>query len=116
MFTKVNVKKSVGPDGVCNKLPKICAPQLCQVFSTLFTRSLKDDIVPGVWMTSMICPIPKHNSLFDLSNYKPIAITSVVMNCFEKNFQQYLLELVKGMQDPFQFFHINQAGELNMQS
>ena len=37
VFTKVNVKKSVGPDGVCCKLLNVCAPQLCQVFFTLFT-------------------------------------------------------------------------------
>ena len=41
VFTKVNVRKSVGPDGICSKLLKVCAPQLCQVFSTLFTWSLK---------------------------------------------------------------------------
>ena len=34
IFTKVNVKRSAGPDGVCCKLLKVCAPQLCQVFST----------------------------------------------------------------------------------
>ena len=48
VFTKVNVRKYVGPDDVCSKLQKVCAPQLCQVFSTLFTWSLKDGIVPGV--------------------------------------------------------------------
>ena len=58
VFTKVNVKKSVCPDGVCSKLLKVCFPQLRQVFSTLFTWSLKDGIVPGVWKISMICPIP----------------------------------------------------------
>ena len=38
VFTKVNVKKSVGPDFVCSKLLKVRAPQLCQVFSTLLER------------------------------------------------------------------------------
>ena len=103
VFTKVNVRKSVGPDGICSKLLKVCAPQLCQVFSTLFTWSLKDCIVPGLWKTSMICPIPKNNSPSDLSDYRPIAITSVVMKCFEKIVLHHLLDLTKGMQDPFQF-------------
>ena len=103
VFTKVNVRKSVGPDGICSKLLKVCAPQLCQVFSTLFTWSLKDGIVPGLWKTSMICPIPKNNSPSDLSDYRPIAITSVVMKCFEKIVLHHLLDLTNGMQDPFQF-------------
>ena len=46
-FTKENVGKSVGLDGVCNKLLKVCAPQLSQVHSTLIACSLKDGIVPG---------------------------------------------------------------------
>ena len=79
----------------------MCAPQLCQVFSTLFTWSLKDGIVPGVWKTSTVCTFPKKTS--DLFDYKPIAITSVVMKCLNNIVRQHLLDLNKGMQDPFQF-------------
>ena len=63
VLAKVNLKKSVVQDGACCKLLKVCAPQLCQVFSTLFTWSLKDGTVPGAWKTFMICTIPKDNSL-----------------------------------------------------
>ena len=117
-INKEDVKKyslksmSVGPDGVCSKLLKVCAPQLCQVFSTQFTWSLKDGIVPGVWKTSMICPIPKNNSP---SDYRPIAITSVVMKCFEKIVLHHLLDLTKGMQDPFSL-HTSQTEALKTQS
>ena len=78
------------------------APQHCQVSSTLFIWSLKDGIVPGVWKTSTVCPIPKSNSPSVLSDYRPIAFTSVVMKCFEKIYLHHLLDLTKGMQDPFQ--------------
>ena len=44
-----------------------------------------------------------NNSPSDLSDYRPIAITSVVMKCFEKIVLHHLLDLTKGMQDPFQF-------------
>ena len=43
------------------------------------------------------------NSPSDLSDYRPIAITSVVMKCFEKIVKHNLLDLTNGMQDPFQF-------------
>ena len=89
VFIKVNVKKYIGPDVVCSNLLKVCAPQLCQVFSALFTWSLKDSIVPGVWKIS------------NLSDYIPTAITSVVMKCFQKIVLQYLLDLTKGKQNPF---------------
>ena len=103
LFTKVNVKKSVDPDGVCCKLLRVCAPQLCQVFSTLFTLSLKDGIVPVVWKTSMICPIPRNNPPSDLSDYRPTTIAYVVLKCFEKIVLHHLLDLAKGMYDLFQF-------------
>ena len=103
IFTKVNVKKYVGPDGVCCKLLNVCTPQLCQVFSTQFTWFLKGGIVSGVWKTSLICPIPENNSNSDLSDYRRITIASVVMKFFEKIVPHHLLDLTKGMQDPLQF-------------
>ena len=96
-------KKYVGPDVACSKVLKVCVLQHCQVLSTLFTWSLKDGIVPGVLKTFMICSIPKNNSPTDLSDYRPIAITSVVMKCFEKIVLLCLLDLSKGMQDPSEF-------------
>ena len=93
---------SVGPDGVCRKLLKVCAPLLCLLSSTLFTWSLKEGIVPDVWKTSMFCPIPKNNSPSNSSDYRPIAITSVTMECFEKIVLHHLLDPTNGMQDPFQ--------------
>ena len=53
----------------------------------------------------MICPIPKNYSPSDLPDYRPIAITSVVMKCFENIVLHHLLDLTKGMQDPFQFVY-----------
>ena len=91
-----------------NRWP-VCWPRWCMlqitksVYSTLYTWSLKDGIVPGVWITSMICSILKNNSPSVLPDYRPIAITSVVMKCFEKIVLHHLLDLTKGMQDPFQF-------------
>ena len=83
----------------------MCTHLLCHVFSTLFTWSLKDGIVPGVWKTSMICPIPKNNSPSDLSDYRPNAIISVVMKCFEKIVLHYLFDLTKGMPANVQLAH-----------
>ena len=36
IFTKVNVKKSVGPDGVCNKLLSVFSPTLSGVCCTVY--------------------------------------------------------------------------------
>ena len=70
VFTEVNVKRSVGPDGECSNLLKVCAPKHCQVFSTLFTWSLKDSTVPGVWKTATMCHIPQNNVPTNLSDHR----------------------------------------------
>ena len=115
VFTKSQCKKVIDPDGVCCKSLKALAPQLSQVFSTLLTWSLKDGIVPGVWKTSMIYPMPKTNSPSYLSDHRPIAITSVVTKSFEKIVVHHLLDITKGMQDPFSL-HTNKTEALKMQS
>ena len=52
VLTKVNVKKSVGLDSVCCKLLKVCAPQLCQVSSTLTGASNTAYMVLERWHCS----------------------------------------------------------------
>ena len=51
----------------------------------------------------MICPIAINNSPSELSDCRPIAITSVVMKCFEKIVLHHSLDLTKGIHDPLQF-------------
>lgn len=46
MFLKCNVRKSPGPDMITGKLLKVCADQLCDIFSDLFNLSLSQHKVP----------------------------------------------------------------------
>jgi len=41
VFKALHVRKAVGVDGICGRLLKSCAEQLCHVFSDLFSLSLK---------------------------------------------------------------------------
>lgn len=40
MFKKWNIRKSPGPDVLIGKLLRVCADQLCAIFSELFNLSL----------------------------------------------------------------------------
>ena len=53
LFVKLKTRKAVGPDGISARLLKPCASLLCQVFSILFSRSLKDCCVPNLWKNSV---------------------------------------------------------------
>jgi hypothetical protein len=103
MFRRLNMRKAVGPDGISGRTLKWCAAQLCVVFSQLFTWSLRDCTVPEVWKRSTICPVPKNNKPKQLNDYRPVALTSIVMKCFERIVLSRLLQQTQSVLDPFQF-------------
>ena len=81
---KLNTRKVIGPVNICGRLLKSCAFQLSVVFSQLFAWSLKENTVPFTWKTSGICPVPKKLYPSCLNDYRPIALTSVVMKYFKR--------------------------------
>ena len=103
LFTKLNVKKAAGPDRISGKLLKVCASQLCSVFANLFNWSLREWCVPSVWKNSVICPVLKKKNPSSLNDYRPVALTSIVMKCFEKLVLRRLLTFTNEHLDPLQF-------------
>ena len=103
LFTKLDVKKLAGPDSISGKLLKVCASQLCSVFANLFNWSLRECCVPSVWKNSVICPIPKKKNPSSLNDYRPVALTSIVMKCFEKLILRRLFTFTNKNLDPLQF-------------
>ena len=45
----LQTNKAPGPDGVCNKVLKLCRDQLAGVFSELFNHSLEREYIPTLW-------------------------------------------------------------------
>ena len=81
----------------------MCASQLSDVFSKLFTCSLRDCTVPKIWKQSTICPVPKNGKPASLNDYRPVALTSIVMKCFERIILNRLLTYAVPHLDPYQF-------------
>ena len=110
LFRKLKVRKAVGPDGLGGRTLKWCAAQLCTVFSHLFSWSLKDCVVPDVWKQSIISPVPKTNKPKELNDYRPVALTSIVMKCFERVILSRLLTFTQPFMDPSQFAYRSNRG------
>ena len=64
IFRRLHVNKAAGVDGICGRLLKPCAEQLCKVFSALFSWSLKDCCVPRLWTNQSSALFQKTKSLF----------------------------------------------------
>ena len=103
LFSKLNIRKAMGPDGICGRVLRLCSEQLCDIFSKLFTWSLQTSTVPGVWKNSTICPVPKSKSPSTLNDYRPVALTSIAMKTFERIVLKKLLSQTRDAHDQFQF-------------
>ncbi|KAK1793021.1 hypothetical protein P4O66_001729 [Electrophorus voltai] len=103
VFKRVNTRKAVGPDGICGRALKACADQLAPVFTDIFNLSLTLDIVPSSFKRSTIIPVPKKPRSSDLNDYRPVALTSVVMKCFEKLVRDFITSSLPASMDPLQF-------------
>jgi hypothetical protein len=78
---------------------KLCTweHQLAGVFIDIFILSISQSIVPTCFKMSTIVPVPKKVKVTQLNDYRPIALTSVIMKCFER------LVKVHVTLDPLQF-------------
>ncbi|KAK3539496.1 hypothetical protein QTP70_009039 [Hemibagrus guttatus] len=61
-----------------------CAEQLADVFTDIFNISLSSAIVPTCFKTMTIVPVPKKSTVSCLNDYRPIALTPIVMKCFKR--------------------------------
>ncbi|KAK1786627.1 hypothetical protein P4O66_003063 [Electrophorus voltai] len=93
----------MGPDGICGRVLKACADQLAPVFTDIFNLSLMLGIVPSSFKRSTIVPVPKKPRPSDLNDYRPVALISVVIKCFEKLVRDFITSSLPASMDPLQF-------------
>ncbi|KAK1784957.1 hypothetical protein P4O66_018387 [Electrophorus voltai] len=103
VFKRVNTRKAAGPDSICRKVLKACADQLAPVFTDIFNLSLTLGIVPSSFKRTTIVPVLKKPQPSGLNNYRPVALTSVVMKCFEKLVRDFITSSLPASMDPLQF-------------
>ncbi len=103
VFRKNKKRKAPGPDGVTPACLKTCSEQLAHIFSQIFNRSLELCEVPSCFKRSTIIPVPKKPKITGLNDYRPVALTSVVMKSFERLVLAYLKDITGPLLDPLQF-------------
>ena len=64
--------------------------------------SLKSHVIPSIWKRSELLPIPKRE-ITQLNDFRPVALTSVVMKSMEKLVLFRIKASFSPVQDPFQF-------------
>ncbi len=108
----VNPRKAMGPDGVSGQVLRDCAGQLAGVFTKNFNQSLSQAAVPSCLKTSTIIPVPKKNTISCLNDYRPVALTPIIMKCFEKLVRTHIVSILPPSFDPHQFaYRANRSTE-----
>ncbi|KAK1787903.1 hypothetical protein P4O66_016384 [Electrophorus voltai] len=80
----VNPRKAAGPDNIPGRVLRECADQLADVLTDIFDISLSCTVVPTCCKTTTIVPVPKKPTVSCLNDYHPVALTSIIMKCFER--------------------------------
>ena len=81
-FKQVNIHKAAGPDGLPGRVLRACADQMASVFTDIF--NLSESVILTCFKQTTIVPVPKNTKVTWLNDYRPVALTSVAMKCFER--------------------------------
>ncbi|KAL6475087.1 hypothetical protein MHYP_G00161270 [Metynnis hypsauchen] len=111
-LTRVSTRKAADPDGIPGRVLKTCANQLAATFTDIFNISLAQSVVPACFKATTIIPIPKKNTISSMNDYRPIALTPIVMKCFERLILTQLKRNLSNTLDSHQFaYRANRSTE-----
>jgi len=102
-LTRINPRKATGPDNIPERVLKDCAEELKHVFTDIFNTSLQQAIVHSCFKAATIIPVPKKPSPSCFNDYRPVALTPIIMKCFERLVMTHIKSILPPTLDPFQF-------------
>lgn len=94
LLLQLDVKKSMGPDGISNAFLKQYAEWCAKYLCILYTRSLNEGVVPEDWKTAKIKPLHKNGDKACISNYRPISLTSTTCKLLEHIIHKHLIKFL----------------------
>ena len=83
-LVKLKAGKAPGKYSITPELLSKCAPGIANSLSLLFNRSFSECRIPSDWKEALLVPIHKGGSWTIPTNYRPIALLSVVSKVLEK--------------------------------
>ncbi|KFV83031.1 hypothetical protein N308_03123, partial [Struthio camelus australis] len=93
---KLDIHKSMGPDGMHPRVLRELADVITRPLSILLGRSWRSGEVPEHWKKASVTPVLKKGKKEEPGNYRPVSLTSVPGKVME----QLLLEvLTKHVED-----------------
>jgi hypothetical protein len=66
---------------------------------------LTESVIPTCFMQTTIVPVPKNTKVTRLNDYRPVALMSVAMKCFEKLVMAHISTIIPETLDPLHFVY-----------
>lgn len=102
MSTKVN--KAPGPDGIPNWVLHDLGGLISGPVCAIFNSSLRESIVPEIWRSANVTPLPKVTPPKDItSDIRPISLTPILAKHLESIIGGYIMTALDGKMDTCQF-------------
>ncbi len=102
-LSRINARKALGPDNIPGHVLRDCAVELTDVFTDIFNISLSQAVVPTCFKATTIIPVPKKSSPSCFNDYRPVALTPILMKWFERLVMHHIKSFLPPSLDPFQF-------------
>lgn len=84
IIKEFSINKANDIYGISTKIVKLGGTVISKVIALLFNESLNQGIFPNVLKLGKVIPIRKGDSLFEVSNYRPISLLPIISRIFEK--------------------------------
>lgn len=88
----INPNKAQGPDSINGRILKTCSSSLAYPLTYLFRLSYESEKIPHDWKTANVVPVHKKCSKSEVTNYRPISLTSLIMKVYERIIRDELLK------------------------
>jgi hypothetical protein len=103
-LTHINTRKAPGPDNLPNWILKEFAHVLCDPICCIFNTSIQQGIVPTLWKSANVTPVPKIKPAQSIQDdLRPISLTPTISKILESFVGQWMLETVSSQFDSKQF-------------
>lgn len=96
LLLNINVKKSIGPDGIPNDFLRRYAEWVAHYLYIIFNASIEQKRVPDDWLIAKVVPTHKCGDPQRMDNYRPISLTCVCCKLLEHIISKAMYTYLEG--------------------